>query len=64
MGTILDPLISEFDTVEQEASHTAWLRSEIAQSIADPRPSIPHDEAMVRIRQTIETLKYKTQDAN
>jgi len=61
MGTSLDPLISGFDTAEQEASHTAWLRSEIAKSIADPRPSIPHDEAMARIRHTIQALKSKAQ---
>jgi len=61
IGTVLDPLISGFDTAEQEASHTAWLRSEIAKSIADPRPSIPHDEAMARIRHTIEALKRKAQ---
>ncbi len=40
----LDPLISEFETEEQEAAYTAWLQAEVAASLADPRPSIPHDE--------------------
>jgi len=62
MNTLLDPLVSEFETAEEEASYTAWLRSEIAKSIADPRPSIPHDEAMARIRRTIEALKNNAQD--
>jgi len=53
-GVVLDPL----DTAaEQETSHTAWLRSEITKSIADPRPSVPHDEAMAHIRRTIEAAK-------
>jgi len=52
-GAALNPL----DTAEQEASHTAWLRSEIAKSIADPRPSVPHGEAMAHIRHTIEAAK-------
>jgi len=45
------------NAAEQEASHTAWLRSEIAKSVGDPRPSIPHDEAMAHIRRTIEAAK-------
>ena len=40
----LDPLISEFETEEQEAAYTTWLQAEVAASLADPRPSIPHDE--------------------
>jgi len=58
-NTALDPLVSEFETVEQEASYIAWLRAKAAASLADPRPTIPHDEAMARIQQTIETAKRK-----
>jgi len=53
MSAAPDPL----DTAEQEAIHTAWLRSEIAKSIADPRPSIPHDDAMAYIRRAIEVAE-------
>jgi len=53
MNTILNPIVSEFETMEQEASYNAWLRAKAAASLADPRPSIPHDEAMARIRHTI-----------
>jgi len=49
------------DTSEQDASHTTWLRREISKSLADPRPSVMHDEAMARIRQTIATLKGTNQ---
>jgi len=55
MNTVLDPLVSEFETAEEEASHTAWLRAKIAESIADPRPRIPHDEVM---RHLDERLAY------
>jgi len=27
-------------------SHTDWLRDKIARSVADPRPSIPHEQVM------------------
>ena len=45
----LDPNISEFETVDQEASYTAWLRTKVASSLADTRPAIPHDEVERRM---------------
>ena len=44
MNAVLPSIISEFETAEQEASYTAWLQAKTAASMADPRPSIPHDE--------------------
>lgn len=49
MSIALSPLISEFETVEQEASYTAWLQAKVAASLADPRPVIPHDEVERRM---------------
>ena len=49
MAATFDPLVSEFDTPEQEADYTAWLREQVAVSLADTRPSIPHDEVERRM---------------
>ncbi|WP_375679735.1 antitoxin [Bartonella sp. AP7XZML] len=49
MKTTLSPLISEFETVEQESSYTAWLRGKVARSFANPYPPIPHDEVMAEM---------------
>lgn len=49
MSTALSPLVSEFETTEQETSYTAWLRAKVAASLADPRPAIPHDEVMAEM---------------
>jgi hypothetical protein len=49
MNTVLPSILSEFETAEQEASYTIWLRTKIASSLADKRPSIPHDEVMAEI---------------
>ena len=49
MTATFDPLVSEFYTPEQEADYTAWLREQVAASLADPRPSIPHDEVERRM---------------
>lgn len=50
----LDPIISEFATEEQAASYDRWFRSKVQASLDDPRPSIPHDEAMARARRAID----------
>ena len=48
--TKLSPIVSEFETEEEAAAYDAWLRAKVAASLADPRPPVPHDEAMARIR--------------
>jgi hypothetical protein len=45
----LDPIVSEFATEHDAEAYDTWLRGKVAASLDDPRPSIPHDEAMSRI---------------
>ncbi|HGA5463302.1 TPA: antitoxin [Salmonella enterica subsp. diarizonae serovar 50:k:z35] len=56
MNTALSPIVSEFETVEQEASYNEWLRAKVAASLADPRPAIPHDEVMAEIDALIDQI--------
>ena len=49
MNAVLSPIVSEFETAEEEASYTAWLQAKVAASLADPRPAIPHDEVMAEM---------------
>ena len=44
MNTALSPMVSEFETIEQENSYNEWLRAKVAASLADPRLATPHDE--------------------
>lgn len=41
-GKKLDPIISEFESAEAEASYERWLIARIDASLADPRPSVSH----------------------
>ena len=62
MNTVLksyDPLVSEFQSAEQEQSYDAWLRAKAKSSLADPRPHIPHDEVMAKMDALITQLKQK-----
>ncbi|EER1713710.1 antitoxin [Escherichia coli] len=56
MSTALSPIISEFETVEQENSYNEWLRAKVAASLAAPRPAIPHDEVMAEMENLIAQL--------
>lgn len=61
MSVALSPLVSEFETIEQEASYTAWLQAKVAASLADPRPAIPHDEVMAEMDALIDRIATEAQ---
>lgn len=49
----LDPIISEFATQEEADEYDAWFKQQVQESLDDPRPGIPHEEAMAHVRETI-----------
>jgi len=59
MTTTLSPLVSEFETVEQEESYDNWLRAKVEASLADPRPAIPHDEVERRMSERLAKLRMR-----
>jgi hypothetical protein len=50
----LDPIISEFETREQEDHYNEWLRRKVQAAMADTRPSLPHDEAMAHVDELLQ----------
>ena len=59
MNAAYSPLVSEFESAEQEASYTAWLQAKVAASLADPRPAIPHDEVERRMAERLQRLRER-----
>lgn len=53
MNTPLSPIVSEFESEEQEASYDAWVKAKVKASLEDPRPSIPHDQVMAEMEAII-----------
>jgi len=53
----LDPLIYEFDTEEEAASYDRWFRAKVQEALDDPRPGIPHDEAMAQVAAIVESRR-------
>jgi hypothetical protein len=55
----LDPIVSEFDTTEQAEAYDAWFRRKVQKSLDDPRPPIPHDDAVARLDAVLARTKGK-----
>ena len=53
------PIVSEFESAEQEASYLRWLQRKVDEARADPRPSIPHDLVMAKIDRIIADAKAR-----
>lgn len=49
MSATLSPIASEFETEEQASSYDRWFHAKVQEALDDPRPSLPHDEAMARV---------------
>lgn len=49
----LSPIESEFASTEEAEAYDVWFRAKVRQSLADPRPPVPHDEAVARIDQAL-----------
>ena len=50
MGTgVLTPHISSCSTKENAVEHDRWFRAQVEASLADTRPSIPHDQVMAEL---------------
>jgi hypothetical protein len=54
------PLVSEFGSAEEEAAYNEWFKKKVEEALADPRPSIPHDEVMAEMQAIIDKAKART----
>ncbi len=56
----LSPIVSEFETVEEEQAYLLWLEAKVAKARADTRPRIAHDEVMAELREIIASKAGKS----
>lgn len=59
MNTVLNPIVSEFDTSEQAASHDQWFRVQVQKALDNTEPRIPHDQVMAEMRELIASKRDK-----
>jgi hypothetical protein len=62
MNAVLSPLVSEFETQEQEDSYVAWVKAKLQASLDDPRPNVPHDQVMAKARALLESKREERVD--
>jgi hypothetical protein len=54
MSAVLSPIVSEFETVEQQASYDQWFRAKVAEALRSEKPRLPHDAAMAKVQALLE----------
>lgn len=64
MNAVLSPIESEFATTDEAEAYDQWFRAKVAKSLADPRPSIPHDQVMAKMRALISARKTAASNRN
>ena len=50
MSTTLSPIVSEFDTDEQQASYDQWFRAKVEEAMRSEKPRLSHDAAMAKVQ--------------
>ena len=54
MNVLLSPIVSEFETEEQESSHNLWFRDKVEEALHSKEPRLPHDAAMAKVQTMLE----------
>lgn len=63
MNTALSPIVSEFETEEQETSYDRWFRSRVEASLREASAPgaefVPHDQVMADMEAIIAAAEIK-----
>ena len=54
MSAVLSPIVSEFETEEQESSYNYWFRAKVEEALLSKKPRLPHDAAMAKVQAMLE----------
>jgi hypothetical protein len=54
MSALLSPIVSEFETEEQEANYDLWFRAKVQEALHSESPRLPHDAAMAKVQTMLE----------
>jgi hypothetical protein len=56
MGAMNDysPVVPDFMPPEDEAAYERWFVEKVREALDDPRPPVPHEEAMARVQAVID----------
>ena len=64
MNAVLSPIVSEFDTQEQESSYNYWFRAKVEEALLSKKPRLPHDAAMAKVQAILEERRKARADSS
>ena len=50
MNAALSPIVSEFETEEQEISYNQWFKSKVEEALQSGKPRLPHNAAVAKVQ--------------
>lgn len=53
----LSPIVSEFASDAEAKAYVDWFRAKVAESLADTRPPVTHQEVMAGVQKIIDDRK-------
>ena len=54
MSAVLFSIVSEFETIEQEASYDQWFRAKVEEALRSEKPRLPHDATVAKVQSMLE----------
>ena len=54
MTAVRSPIVSEFETEEQEARYDQWFHAKFVEALRSEKPRQPHDAAMAKVQAMLE----------
>jgi hypothetical protein len=54
MSVTFSPIVSEFETEEQESSYNHWFRAKVEEALLSKKPRLPHDAGMAKVQTMLE----------
>ena len=64
MNALLSPIVSEFETQEQETSYNQWFRAKVDEALLSEKPRLPHDAAMAKVQAMLEDRRKARANAS
>lgn len=56
------PIDPEFEPPNDPEAYDKWFRERVARSLADPRPSIPHEEVVAGTKTLLDSLRRRAEN--
>lgn len=53
----LDPIVSEFETEEDEIAYDAWFRAQVEAALVSTEPDIPHEQVMAEMQAILDAYR-------